>query len=124
MLHVLIQSALVILAGVYAIRSASFLFEGQFELLTPVAALAFVFSIAVFYRPPATQGIWFYLVLAACLAGFVANTLLLIYPDKEHESTTNLAFSAISIAGWAIVGLSFAWSVFGRQGIAAVIDGS
>jgi hypothetical protein len=108
MMFVLAKAALVLLAGVYAIRATSFLFlDEPFEPLTLVAALAFVVSIIVFYRPPTAPGLWLYVVVALCVIGAAANALLLVAPDESHRDPTNLVFSAISIAGWALVGLSY-----------------
>ncbi len=96
-------------------RGSSFLFEGEFEPLSSVAILAFVFSVVLFYRTPNSQGIWFYAVLIACALGLIANSMLFFYPDQSHGTTINLVFSAISMAGWLIVGASCAYSVLGRS---------
>ncbi len=109
MLFVIVKAALVILAGVYAIRASSYFFEDvPFEPLMLVAAFAFVMSVIIFYRPPTFIGPWLYTVVGLCAVGLVANAVLYFSPDESHGDAINLTFSAISIAGWTIVGASYA----------------
>ncbi|MGB8819145.1 MAG: hypothetical protein WCC66_14615 [Rhizobiaceae bacterium] len=116
MLFVITKAALVILAGVYAIRASSYFFEdAPFEPLMLVAAFAFVLSVVLFYRPPIASGLWLYAVVALCAIGVLANAMLYFAPDKTHSDAINLSFSAISIAGWAIVGASYASLFFKAQ---------
>jgi hypothetical protein len=119
-LVMVVQASLVVLAGVYALRASSVLFErGPFEPLMVVAALALVFSTAVFHRPPTGPGVWAISVAALCLVGVVANALLYLKPDKSHSDPTNLAFSAISVLGWAVVGAHATWMAFGPPALSA-----
>lgn len=114
MLFFVVQASLVVLAGVYALRASSVFFErGAFEPLAVVAALAFFFSTAVFHHPPIGSGAWAMSVAALCLVGVIANALLYLKPDKSHSDPTNLAFSAISVLGWFVVGAHATWIAFG-----------
>jgi FtsH-binding integral membrane protein len=91
----LVQATLVVLAGIYAMRASSVLFIRQpLHPLMIVAALALVFSTAVFHRPPNAPGAWAIVVAVLCGVGVLANALLYLRPDKAHGDTTNLAFSA------------------------------
>jgi hypothetical protein len=102
----LIQTILVILIGVYAMRTASVIFIREpFDPLMIVAAAAFVFSLCVFHQPPASSGKWSIAVVVLCAIGCVANIFLFLKPDKAHSDPTNMTFSAVSVIGWAIVGL-------------------
>jgi hypothetical protein len=104
-MFILTKIALVILAGVYAMRVSNWFFHAQpFQPLWLLALFAFVMSVVLFYRPPAVQGWWQYTVVGLCLLGTVVNALLFFKPDAAHSDPTNMAFSAASIAGWAIVG--------------------
>jgi hypothetical protein len=101
--------ALVMLAGIYAMRSTSIFFHPEpFEPLMIVAALAFLLSVFLFYRPPTAPGWWQFTVIGLCVAGVLANGFLYFAPDASHASPTQLAFSACSVAGWLIVALSAA----------------
>lgn len=115
MMFVITKTALVILAGIYAMRASSILFHPS--PLTPlmlVALFAFIMSVVLFYRPPTTQGWWQYSIIGLCLIGVAANTMLFIAPDAEHGDPTNLTFSAISVAGWGIVALSSVLLTFAK----------
>jgi hypothetical protein len=106
MLLTLTQITLVILIGVYAMRTASVIFIREpFDPLMIVAAAAFVFSILVFHQPPTTSGKWSISIVVLCTIGCVANIFLFLKPDKTHSDPTNMTFSAISVVGWAIVGI-------------------
>jgi hypothetical protein len=113
MMIIIAKAALVVLAGVYAMRATSVLFNPEpFEPLMLVAAFAFVMSIVLFYRPPTSAGIWLYTAMALCLVGVVANTMLFLEPNDAHRDVTNLTFSLVSIVGWAAVGLSYGMLLF------------
>jgi hypothetical protein len=107
MMYIITKVALVILAGIYAMRASSIVFVR--EPLTPlwfVALFAFAMTLVLFYRTPTVPGVWQYTVIGLCLIGVAANTMLYFAPDAAHSSPTNLAFSAVSIVGWGIVALS------------------
>jgi hypothetical protein len=115
MLLILSRTALVILAGVYAMRATGVLFHPQpFQPLMVVAALAFVMSIILFQAPPTVPGWWLYTAIGLCVVGVIANTLLFFMPDAAHNTPTNLAFSAVSMVGWAIVAAANAVILFDR----------
>jgi hypothetical protein len=111
---IITKVALVILAGIYAMRSFGVFFRPvPFEPLMVAAVLAFVFSIVLFYKAPTTSGWWQYTVIGWCVAAVGANAMLFFAPDASHSSPTQLAFSAVSMVSWAIVGLSAALLTMG-----------
>jgi hypothetical protein len=113
MLLILTQAVLVVLVGVYAMRASADLFVRQpFQPLMILAALAFVFALVLFHRPPIAVGPWLYLVLIACVAGTIVNGFLYFAPDQAHATPTNMAFSAVSIVGWAALGLNYGSILF------------
>jgi hypothetical protein len=115
MLMIATKTSLVVLAGVYAMRASNMLFNPQ--PITPlwgVAVFAFIMSIVYFYNPPTAAGWWLYTATGLCLVGVAANAMLFIAPDAAHGTPTNLAFSAVSVVGWAIVAIGFAAKLFER----------
>jgi hypothetical protein len=118
MFLVLSKAALVMLAGIYAMRGSSVLFVRQpFQPLMIVAVLAFLFSVTLFYRAPTKPGAWLYTVLALCLVGVVANGMLYFKPDASHSDPTNLTFSALSIVGWGLLAIYFGAKLFASGSI-------
>jgi xanthine/uracil permease len=114
MMFVVTKAAIIILAGIYAMRTSSILFRDEsFSPLWFVALFAFVMSLVLFYRPPSVQGWWQYTVIGLCLVGIAANAMLYLAPDAEHNDPVNLAFSALSVIGWGIVALSSILLTFG-----------
>jgi hypothetical protein len=115
MMFVVTKAALVILAGIYAMRASSVIFQpSPFTPLMLVALFAFIMSVVLFYRAPAVQGWWQYSVIGLCLVGVAANAMLFLAPDAEHSDRTNLAFSAISVVGWGVVAFSTAMLSFAK----------
>ncbi len=113
MLIIATRISLIILAGVYAMRASNALFHPQpFQPLMVVALFAFIMSLVLFHNPPTTTGWWLYTVIALCFFGVAANTLLFIAPDKSHGTPINMAFSLVSIIGWAVVGMGFVAKIF------------
>jgi uncharacterized membrane protein len=109
------KTALVVLAGVYAMRASGVLFHPQpFQPLMVVALLAFIMSVVLFQNPPTVAGWWLYTVIGLCCVGVAANAVLFFAPDAAHNTPTNLTFSAVSIVGWAIVALANVSVAFGR----------
>jgi hypothetical protein len=103
---------LVGLAGIYAMRASSVLFRDEaFDPLMIVAVLAFLLSVALFYRLPAGPGPWAYAVIALCIVGVAANIFLLFAPDAAHGTAENMTFSAASVIAWGFVGLHVSLSV-------------
>ncbi len=112
MLAIASKTALVILAGVYAMRASGVIFHPQpLQPLMGVALFAFIMSVILFQNPPTVPGLWLYTVIGLCLFGVAANTMLFFAPDAAHNTPTNLAFSAVSIVGWAIVAINFGASL-------------
>jgi hypothetical protein len=109
MMIIITKATLVILAGIYAMRASSILFQpAAFTPLWFVALFAFVMTLILFYRPPTVPGWWQYTVIALCLVGVAANAMLYLAPDAEHGDPTNMTFSAASVIGWGIMCLSSA----------------
>jgi hypothetical protein len=116
MMFAVTKAAIVILAGIYAMRASSILFHNEsFSPLWFVALFAFVMSLVLFYRMPTVQGWWQYNVIGLCLIGVAANAMLFLAPDAEHSDPTNLAYSAFSVVGWGIVALSSFMLTFARS---------
>jgi uncharacterized membrane protein len=115
MLMIATKTSLVVLAGVYAMRASNVLFHPvPVTPLMGVALFAFVMSLILFHNPPTSRGWWLYTVIGLWVVGVAANTMLLLAPDAAHGTPTNRAFSAVSIAGWAIVAIGFAATIFER----------
>jgi peptidoglycan/LPS O-acetylase OafA/YrhL len=113
MMVIATKAALVVLAGIYAMRASDVIFaRAAFTPLWFVALFAFGMSLVLFYRPPTVQGWWQYSVIGLCLVGVAANALLFFAPDTDHSNPTDLAFSAVSVLGWSIVGVSSFLLVF------------
>jgi hypothetical protein len=105
MIIVIPKILLVILIGIYAIRTSWFLFSGVFSPLTPVAAIVFVICLFAFHRPPETTGTWFYSLVAIYVIGAIANASLLFSTAPVYSNTTNMTFSAVSLTCFIILGL-------------------
>lgn len=115
-MYVVTKIALVVLAGVYAMRASNVLFHPQpFHPLMVVALFAFIMSVILFHNPPTGPGWWLYTVVPLCLVGVVANGILFFAPDAAHNTPTNLAFSAVSIAGWGWLAIAFGMLLIGRS---------
>jgi hypothetical protein len=106
------QALLVILIGIYFIRTSWFLFIGQFSPLTPVAAIVLVTCLFAFHRPPTTLSQWYWALIAMCVAGAIANASLLFVSSPIYSNPTNTAFSMISLGCFVLLG--------GYWGIAAM----
>ena len=109
----LAKAFLVVLLGIYAVRSTWFLFSDMLSPLTPVAMAVFVLCLFIFHRPPATAGLWFYAVIAACAVGVVANATLLFSTSPTYQNPTNQMFSMVSVACFIGLAVAQAWTVLG-----------
>lgn len=105
MMIVIPKILLVILIGIYAIRTSWFLFSGIFSPLTPVAAIVFVICLFAFHQSPETTGTWFYILIATCVLGAIANASLLFVTAPVYSNATNMTFSAVSLACFIALGL-------------------
>ncbi len=101
---ILSKALLVVLIGIYAIRSSWFIFSGNVSPLTPVAAAVLVLRIISFHRLPLEVGTWFYVVIGMCVAGAFANASLLFVSSPIYANPTNIAFSAISLGCFVLLG--------------------
>jgi hypothetical protein len=111
----IINAALAVLCGVYAIRATWFLFSGYFSPLTPVAAAVLVFCIVLFHKPPTVTGAWFYSVIGICVVALVANAILLFVAHEAYSNKTNQMFSAVSVIAWAVLIAGYVYSVYFQQ---------
>lgn len=100
---VMTQSILVILSGIYAIRSSWFIFSGIFSPLTPVAVIVLVLCVVLFHRPPETPGLWLYVVTTGCVLGAIANGMLLFSHHEAYSNPTNRVFSLVSVVSWIVL---------------------
>lgn len=105
--QILLQSLLVVLTGIYAIRSSWFIFSGNFSPLTPVATIVLGLCIVLFHRPPTESGTWLYVVVFGSIAGALANGLLLFSTKEAYTNPTNQVFSVISLIGWLILAVVY-----------------
>jgi hypothetical protein len=117
MMYALTRIILVILAGVYAMRSTTVLFHpSTFNPMSLVAVFAFVMSFVIFQKMPTGPGLWAYSLIGFSLMGVFANSMLYFRPDALHAGTTNMTFSAVSIVGWAIVAIYAGMASLGMVG--------
>jgi hypothetical protein len=98
------KSLLVILIGIYAIRSSWFIFSGIFSPLTPIAAIVLVLCVIAFHTPPSSIGPWFFTLLATFAVGAVANFLLLFASGEASADPVNRAFSLVSMLCFLALG--------------------
>jgi hypothetical protein len=95
-------------------RSTNVLFHpSSFNPMSLVAVFAFVMSFVIFQKMPTGPRLWAYSLVGLCLFGVFANSMLYFKPDALHASSTNMAFSAVSIVGWAIVAIYAGMASFG-----------
>lgn len=114
MFLLLSKIAIVVLAGVYAMRGSSVIFVRQpFQPLMIAAVFAFLLLVTLFYRAPTKPGIWLYTVVALCAVGMLTNAMLYFKPDAMHSDPTNMAFSAVGMAGWGVLVAFFCAQLFG-----------
>jgi ABC-type polysaccharide/polyol phosphate export permease len=107
MQEIFIRSLLVVLIGIYAIRSSWFIFSGIFSPLTPVATGVLVLCIILFHRPPTEPGTWLYIVIFGSIAGAIVNGLLIFSSKATYSNPTNQVFSVISLVGWLILAIIY-----------------
>jgi hypothetical protein len=113
------QPLLVVLIGIYFIRSTWFLFSREMlSPLTPVAAIVMVICLCAFHKLPAAAGAWFFVVVATCVLGAIANGLLLFATAPTYSNPVNHAFSLISMVSFILLGASLLWSVYGSSSAA------
>jgi Na+/melibiose symporter-like transporter len=109
----LTQTALVLMAGIYAVRATYPLLGGEsFSPLTLLAALVFALVVVLFYRLGKSDGKLLYVIVALCLVGMTVNGMLLFAPGGAHANPTNAVFSATCILGWGIVAIAAALKIF------------
>jgi hypothetical protein len=116
--NMFIQILLVILIGVYFIRTTWFLF-GVFSPLTPVAGIVLTMCLFAFHKPPTATGAWFYVVIAMCVVGAVANFSLLHSTSPAYQNPTNQAFSWTSMICFVLLAGTLLWQQFGSASQAA-----
>jgi RsiW-degrading membrane proteinase PrsW (M82 family) len=100
----LTQASLVLMAGIYAIRSTYTTLGGEaFSPLSLLAALVFALVFFLFYRLNRVNGKRLYVVIGLCIVGMAVNGVLLFAPGASHANLTNSMFSATCVLGWGIV---------------------
>jgi hypothetical protein len=115
MVEFVTQSVIVILVGIYAIRATySLLGHENFQPLSLLAAAVFLLVTLFFHRLKMASGLWLYAALVLSAIGLLVNAVLLFSAGREQRDLTHDVFSAICIAGWAIVGVSCAMRAMGR----------
>jgi hypothetical protein len=107
MQDIFVRSLLVILTGIYAIRSSWFIFSGIFSPLTPVAVVVLGLCIILFHRPPTEPGTWLYIVIFGSIAGAIANGMLLLSTKEAYSNPINQVFSGISLIGWTVLAIIY-----------------
>jgi hypothetical protein len=112
------KALLVVLIGIYFIRSTWFLFTGVFNPLTPVAAIVLTVCLFAFHKWPTATGAWFYALVGVCVAGAIANGSLLFATSPTHPNPTNDVFSLVSMVSFILLGGWLLWSVFGPSSAA------
>jgi hypothetical protein len=112
-MYLLTQTALVLMAGMYAVRATySLLGTEPFTPLAIVAALVFCLVLALFHRLAKASRPWLLVTIVMCLIGLGVNALLLFTPGTGQLRFTNDLFSAICMAAWAWVGVACAIKAF------------
>jgi hypothetical protein len=108
MLMIASKTSLVMLAGIYAMRSSNVAFHpATFTPLWGVAFFAFVMSLVMYHNPPMSIGWWLFTAIGLCLIGVAANTFLFFATDFVHNNLTSRAFCVASVIGWMIVAIQF-----------------
>jgi hypothetical protein len=102
------QALLVILIGIYFIRTSWFLFSDMLSPLTPVAAVVLITCLFAFHRPPTSLSLWFWGLMAICVLGAITNATLLFSASPMYSNPTNTAFSAISLGCFVLLGGNWA----------------
>jgi hypothetical protein len=109
----LTQTALVLMAGIYAVRATYSLLGGEpFSPLSLLAALVFALVVALFHLLSKATGKVLFVIVALCLLGMTVNGLLLFAPGGAPSNPTNAVFSATCVLGWAIVAITAAMKIF------------
>ena len=116
MMHLLTQTALVLMAGIYAIRATYPLLGSEpFSPLTVLAGLVFLLTVALFHRLRKANGKVLYVVVMLCLGGMVVNGLLLIAPGGAQAGLIKTLFSATCVVGWGVIAVAAALKICGSK---------
>jgi hypothetical protein len=116
MLHLLTQTALVLMAGIYAVRTTYPLLGGEtFSPLTVLAGLVFLLTLALFHKLPKANGKILYIVVMLCIGGMVVNGLLLFAPGGAQAGLIKTLFSATCVVGWGVVAVAAALKIYGSK---------
>jgi hypothetical protein len=100
------RTVLVIMAGIYAIRSTyTILGSKEFEPLSILAAIVFCLTVFLFYRLTKLSIRFLYTVMGLCVVGLAVNSMLLFSAYKNHDNPIEAAFSGFCMFGWLVVAL-------------------
>jgi hypothetical protein len=102
MMHLLTQTALVLMAGIYAVR-------------TTYPLLVFLITLALFHKLPKANGKILYIVVMLCIGGMVVNGLLLFAPGGAQAGLIKTLFSATCVVGWGVVAVTAALKIYGSK---------
>jgi dolichyl-phosphate-mannose--protein O-mannosyl transferase len=108
-----IRAAAVLLAGMYAMRTAYGPMEGKLPPLTFLAATIFLFCIFIFHRVPNSLGWWAYVVLIGSVVGCGVNVVFFRAGPALSMDGIISFFSAIC---WVVVGVVLGLSLIGNSG--------
>jgi dolichyl-phosphate-mannose--protein O-mannosyl transferase len=107
-----IRVAAVLLAGMYAMRTAYGPMEGKLPPLTFLAATIFLFCVFIFHRVPQSLGWWAYVVLAGSVVGCGVNIMFFrAAPAMAMDGVISFA-SAIC---WIVIVVVLGWSLLSNS---------
>jgi hypothetical protein len=109
---IIIRSVAVVLAGMYAMRTAHAPMVGRVEPLTFLPLAVLVLCIFIFHRTPNGEDWWTYTVLAFGLIGFGVNILFM---RIEPVGSVDHVISILSAVGWASIAVVLALTTFGTS---------
>jgi hypothetical protein len=105
---IVIRIMAVVLAGMYAMRTAYAPMEGRIAPLTFLALAVLIFCIFVFHRTPTGVGWWAYTVIAGSFIGCGVNVMFM---RMGPAGTVDYVISVVSAVCWAVIAVVLAFSV-------------
>jgi hypothetical protein len=103
-----IRVAAVLLAGMYAMRTAYGPMEGKLSPLTFLAATILLFCIFIFHRVPQSLGWWAYVVLVGSVVGCGVNIMFL---RAGPAFSMDGVISFVSAMCWVVIAVMLGWSL-------------
>jgi dolichyl-phosphate-mannose--protein O-mannosyl transferase len=105
-----IRAAAVLLAGMYAMRTAYGPMEGKLPPLTFLAATIFLFCIFIFHRVPNSHGWWAYVVMIGSVVGCGVN---IVFFRAGPAMSMDGIISLVSAICWVVIGVVLGLSLLG-----------